>query len=172
MTVNNEKLMDASDESIEEARHSQKCIGCNTGEIMDRGKAMVIEINKPFMWNIFYSFNNFMETFFACIYTRKHLPYTEMQWSTCIWILEFKQCKDGAGILGKNIIQAQLTKPHGNSTHKIQKVRFYMKPHLCGVWIKESPIYPLASKFLVMWLPRNVMMPMFSLTRFMQLWDF
>ena len=36
MTVNNEKLMDASDESIEEARHSQKCIGCNTGEIMDR----------------------------------------------------------------------------------------------------------------------------------------
>lgn len=49
MTVNNEKLMDASDESIEEARHSQKCIGCNTGEIMARGKAMVIEINKPFM---------------------------------------------------------------------------------------------------------------------------
>ena len=81
-------------ENIEKAWHNQKCIGCITGEIIDRDKAMVMEINKHFLWIIFYSFNNIYVDIFLHVSTHESIPYTEMQWSTCIF--GFKPLKDGA----------------------------------------------------------------------------
>ena len=63
------------------------------------------------------------------------MKYTEIQWSTCILIPEFKQWKIGARKKynpGPINMETQHT--------KFKKLHFYMEPHLCGDWIEGSNV--------------------------------